>query len=54
LDGACHDDLLCQAYDAKRQAYLEAQGITVLRFENKMIYDNPEEVVAYISKRLTQ
>ena len=53
LDGAYHDDLLRQTYDAERQAYLEAQGITVLRFENKMIYDNPEEVLAYISKHFT-
>jgi len=40
-------------YDAKRQAYLEAQDITVLRFENKMILNAPEDVLHHIRAHFT-
>ena len=53
LDGAVHDDVLRAEYDAKRQAFLEEHGITVLRFENKLIHDHPEEVLKYIRDHFT-
>jgi len=53
LDGACHDDLVRNQYDAERQAYIEAHGITVLRFENKMIFDAPEDVLHHIRIHFT-
>ena len=37
VDGATHDD---QAYDARRTAYLESQGLRVLRLWNHSIYED--------------
>lgn len=46
LDGTTHDNQ--QAYDAKRTAFLEAEGYQVLRFTNEAVMQNPEGVVATI------
>jgi len=53
LDGAVHNDLLRASYDAKRQDYIEALGITVLRFENTLIHDYPEDVLKHIRDHFT-
>jgi len=34
--------------DANRYAYFEKQGFTVLRFENKMVFDNLSSVLQQI------
>ena len=41
-DGPTHED---SAHDAIRDAWLKAQGFTVLRFPNKMIAENAELVL---------
>ncbi len=40
LDGSQHYELSEQAYDAKRTAYLQSQGIQVLRFSNTDVLQN--------------
>ena len=42
LDGGQHADQL--AYDARRTAYLESQGLKVLRFWNTDVIENPNGV----------
>jgi very-short-patch-repair endonuclease len=39
LDGEVHNNPEAQEYDSKRTIYLESQGYTVIRFENKMVFD---------------
>lgn len=43
LDGASH---ACrEEYDGQRTSYLsEKAGITVLRFENRVVFENPEQI----------
>ena len=45
LDGAVHDDPARRAYDALRQDYLHGQGIRVVRFENRRVFDDPNAVL---------
>jgi very-short-patch-repair endonuclease len=52
LDGAPHYRELTIEYDAKRTAYLESQGVTVMRFENRIIYEDLENALALIRQRL--
>ncbi|TPV33845.1 DUF559 domain-containing protein [Paucihalobacter ruber] len=40
LDGEIHNTPETQAYDDKRTAYLESHGYRVIRFENKMVFDD--------------
>lgn len=48
LDGAGHYDVVGNARDIHRTQYLEAQGLRVLRFENKDFWSHPESVLADI------
>ena len=48
LDGAGHYDVVGNARDIHRTQYLEAQGLHVLRFENKDFWSHPESVLAAI------
>lgn len=48
LDGAYHFTPNQQEKDAVRDTYLESQGITVLRFENKMVFENLASVLQEI------
>ena len=48
VDGEVHDTPEAQAYDHERTAFLEQQGITVIRFKNDEIEDNLEGVVEKI------
>ncbi len=50
LDGTSHDDRLNE--DAQRDAYMRAQGYTVLRFQNADITGNLEGVLSAISAAL--
>jgi very-short-patch-repair endonuclease len=49
LDGAAHFDLAGREYDEVRDAFLRAAGIRVIRFENDMVRDAPEAVLAAIA-----
>jgi|GEM_PF-1179123 len=49
IDGDSHFTVEGQAYDAERTAYLEALGLTVVRFTNAKVLECPEEVIASIS-----
>ena len=49
LDGAVHLDFAQQNYDEERTEKLEALGFTVIRFENKLIFECLDEVLDEIS-----
>ncbi len=49
LDGAYHLDFVQQNYDNERTQELEALGFTVIRFENKLIFEDLESVLEEIS-----
>ncbi|HLT47587.1 MAG TPA: endonuclease domain-containing protein [Rubricoccaceae bacterium] len=49
LDGAVHFTPERAAYDAERTRALEALGIRVLRFENRMVFEDPEAVLGAIA-----
>lgn len=48
LDGASHFSIEGGEYDAARTAYLNSLGITVIRFENKLVFDRIEAVLEEI------
>ena len=50
LDGAVHDGEAAQTYDTERGIFLTAFGINVLRFENYLVFQNPEGVLAEIEQ----
>ena len=52
LDGDIHDLDEQQAWDDNRDAYLRQQGFKVLRFRNKMIFDEPDKVLHQIFEAL--
>ncbi|WP_420456480.1 endonuclease domain-containing protein [Rubrivirga sp.] len=49
LDGAVHDSPQARAYDTARTEALEAEGLRVVRFENKLVFDNLDGVLAAIA-----
>ena len=54
IDGSSHDHEDAQAYDQERQKYIEALGITFLRFTNEQVYKNIESVVMSINEKSLQ
>jgi very-short-patch-repair endonuclease len=42
LDGQSHVGK--EEYDERRTAFLEARGITVLRYENRTVFENAEQI----------
>lgn len=52
LDGATHSTADERKNDARRTAFLEAKGWTVLRFWNAEVYDNLDGVLTSIAARL--
>lgn len=48
LDGEVHNNPTAEEYDEKRSAFLGKLGFTVIRFENKMIFDNLPSVLQEI------
>ena len=48
LDGEVHNNPEAMEYDEKRTLYLEGLGYTVIRFENKMVFDFLDSVLAEI------
>ena len=55
LDGQRHADLINIALDADRDEWLENQGITVIRYENRWVYEYPEvikeDILEFAEKR---
>ena len=51
-DGAPHHAAQGKKHDAKRDAYLKSQGLTVLRFENDRVINETEEVLRAIAASL--
>lgn len=54
LDGAVHQSPKAQKYDKKRTEILNELGYTVIRFENKMVFENLESVLSEISEHFKQ
>jgi len=48
LDGEGHQSPTAQEYDIKRTNYLNGLGYKVLRFENRMVFDNLTSVLTEI------
>lgn len=48
LDGQVHMNETAQEYDAQRTKYLEKLGLTVIRFENKMVFEHLKSVLEEI------
>ena len=51
-DGATHQTPEAVAHDKKRDAYLKSQGVTVLRFENRVVLNETEQVLEAICSHL--
>lgn len=51
LDGAPHFSTTRDRYEEERTNYLAAQGVTVIRFENKDVFDNIDSVLEIIKDR---
>jgi very-short-patch-repair endonuclease len=52
LDGARHFSITIDEYEAERTRYLEAEGLKVIRFENRELYENLEGVLETIKQWL--
>jgi len=50
LDGAHHFTEEGLKYDEERTAYLNSVGIRVVRFENRLVFDDPEYVLEEVKK----
>ncbi len=50
LDGEGHQNPTAAEYDEKRTEYLKSEGFTVIRFENKMVFDNLTSVLMEIKE----
>jgi len=48
LEGAAHDSERAAASDEARERFLNGTGLTVLRLENRYIFENPEGVLESI------
>ena len=48
LDGEVHNNPTAEEYDERRSTLLEKLGFTVIRFENKMVFDNLPSVLQEI------
>jgi very-short-patch-repair endonuclease len=52
LDGAVHNNAGQADYDTNRDSRLTDLGYTVLRFENRLVFDHPEYVLMEIANFL--
>jgi very-short-patch-repair endonuclease len=48
LDGEVHNNPIAEDYDEERTTYFKSMGYKVIRFENKMVFDNLESVLKEI------
>jgi type I site-specific restriction-modification system R (restriction) subunit len=51
-DGEPHSEAARKMHDAKRDAYLRSQGLTVLRFENQRVLNDTDSVLSEIAAHL--
>lgn len=54
LDGEVHNNAYAQQHDEKRTRRLEELGITVIRFENRVVFENPEQIFGYVEQRIEE
>ena len=54
LDGSWHDDILRMDYDHERTRFLNARGIRVVRIENKLLFEAPDDVLDYVADHFRQ
>ena len=54
LDGEVHQNPTAADYDEKRTDYLQSLGFTVIRFENKMVFDNLASVLMEIKENFKE
>ena len=52
LDGESHFSITMDEYEAARTKYLEQEGLKVIRFENKELYDHFEGMLETIKQAL--
>lgn len=52
LDGSIHHDPDQLEYDERRTDFLNSNGLTVIRIENKNVFNNPGMVLDYIRQHL--
>lgn len=52
LDGERHFSITIDEYESERTKYLEQEGLKVMRFENKELYENLEGVLETIKQAL--
>ena len=52
LDGASHFSITMDEYKAERRSYLKQEGLKIIRFENKEIYDHLEGALETIKQAL--
>ena len=48
LDGEVHNNPMAESYDIKREKYLERLGFSVIRFENKFVFEFLTQVLQEI------
>ena len=51
-DGEPHSEVARTKHDAKRDAYLRSQGLTVIRFENQRVLNDADSVLSEIAAHL--
>ncbi|MBS1794456.1 MAG: DUF559 domain-containing protein [Acidobacteria bacterium] len=51
LDGAVHFNDAARERDARRRLFLSRCGIEVLRFENRLVFEDPERVLGIVKSR---
>jgi very-short-patch-repair endonuclease len=54
VDGNSHETNQGRLHDRKRDAFLTAQGFTVIRFDNDQVIDNPDYVCLELEKRISR
>ncbi len=52
VDGDSHETENGRRHDARRDAFLQAQGFTVLRFDNGQLLEGPDYVVLMIENQI--
>ena len=52
LDGAAHDSESAWRYDEQRTALISSLGLTILRFENRVIMENLDGVLSLITEHV--
>ena len=54
LDGEVHKNPTAEEYDEKRSSFFNSLGYNVIRFENKMVFDNLESVFIEIRDNINK